>query len=103
MINNTELTSAESNAIFRRLRELKGQVRRGSNQHESCIVMIAACICEGFDTRRRIVGAMTRLGFKQAHVILMLKEGQGRNPAQHRWRLGDDERYALHDEADAAS
>lgn len=103
MSHNTELTIAESDAIFERLRDMKSRLRRGCNKNDRCIALITVCIGEGFDKRRRIVGALTHLGFDRAHVILMLKEGQGPSPIQHRWMLGDDGRYVLHDEADVTS
>lgn len=95
-MNNTSLFEG-----LRRLdHELAGD---GVNKHDRCIALIMACIPGGIDTGKRIVGALAHLGYDRRHVAIMLMQGVGKNPALHRWFIGEDGRYTLHEEAAAAA
>jgi hypothetical protein len=89
-----------TNALFERLRQLKAAC--GPNKHDLAIVLVSACILEGLDTRARIVGALRKLGLNYRHVAIILEDGTGDNPQQHRWQRDTEDRYRLHDEGQAA-
>ena len=57
-------------ALFELLRDFARKCGVGKNDNETVIALIHVCIAEGLDTRRRMVGALTRLGFtKQQQVF----------------------------------
>ena len=86
-----DFSKEESDAIFVRLRSLKRSFGAKPNGHDLAFALIGACICEGFDTRVRIVRALKRLDIKQANIVLTLKRHEG-----SKWRL-DGGRYRLLD------
>lgn len=92
-----DMPPAEVDAIFERLRALKKQFGRSPNKNELAIALIGACILEGFDTRARIVGALATLGLDRSHAVLVLRENEGKDPAQHVWELDGNGHYRLHD------
>ncbi len=91
------MTDSSDAAVFGRLRALKA--RCGPNKHDQAIALIAACILEGWNTGKRIVGALGAIGMNPRHVGKMLSDGAGASPDRHFWRRSQDGRYSLHDEA----
>ena len=69
------------------------QMQQFKNDNETVIALIHVCIAEGLDTRRRMVGALTRLGFKHSHVAIMLEKGC----RSKMWRLDSGDRYSVID------
>lgn len=65
----------ETVAIFRRLRELMQACK--ANKNDRMIVLIAACIDEGFDRYPRIMGAVKCLGFDDHHARIILNKSIG--------------------------
>lgn len=65
----------ETVAIFRRLRELMEACK--ANKNDRMIVLIAACIDEGFDKWPRIEGAVKCLGFDDHHARIVLNKSIG--------------------------
>lgn len=97
MNENTKPTTAEVAEIFRRLRALKSHFGVKPNKDERTVALIGACIAEGFNTQARIVGALTVLKIRKAHVESLLSYHTGTDPTRHAWQLGDDQRYRLLD------
>lgn len=64
----------EVNALFGRLRQLM-EVCRVVNKNDRLNVLIAACIDEGINTGRRIVGVAKRLDFDVTHARISLNKG----------------------------
>jgi hypothetical protein len=60
--------------------------------------VITACICEGMDTGKRIVGALKRLGFHPHHAWIMLEAVTGSEAEPYYWYRDDEGHYRLHDE-----
>lgn len=81
----TDLSDEEVRTIFRRLRALLAK-SGDLNQHELAILLIGACIMEGFNTGKRIIGALEKLGFNKQHVGMMLRNGSGEDPERYYWR-----------------
>lgn len=86
-------------SIFERLRRLDHELAGESvNKNDRCVALITACIWDGIDTGERIIGALVRLGYKPGHVAIIIKHNTGKNPALHRWFIGDEGRhYRLHE------
>ncbi|KXU29479.1 hypothetical protein A0J57_23175 [Sphingobium sp. 22B] len=87
--------SASDADLFKRLRGLMRSCQSEVGKHDQAIIVIAACIEEGLDTRPRIVGAMKKLGFNSAHVAITLNKATGSDLERHRWRLDGAGRYSL--------
>lgn len=97
-IDSNDNEREETNAMFRRLRVFKADIRKSTrNKDDLAISMISACIIEGMTSRRRIAGALEVLGLNKSHVVALLNELAGPRTEQHRWFLGDDGLYQLHD------
>ncbi len=54
------MTDSSDAAVFGRLRALKAQ--SGPNKHDQAITLITACILEGWNGGKRIVGALAAIG-----------------------------------------
>lgn len=65
----------ETVAIFRRLRELMQSCK--ANKNDRMIVLITACIDEGFNQSSRIRGAVKCLGFDDQHARIILNKSIG--------------------------
>ncbi len=93
-----EGSDAESTrAIFERLRKLKRDCAPTSTKHELAVVLISSCICEGFDTGRRITRALETLGLNRQYAGKILSEETGNDPKRHRWQRDEEGRYTLLD------
>lgn len=96
--NTPNLSPEEVDAIFRRLRTLKKDLRPHVDSHLLAIEMIKAIISEGWNTGPRIVGTMTQLGFNKKHAGSTLGKNRGNNPERHYWRREEDGHYVVHDD-----
>ena len=90
---DTAANEVSDTALFERLRDFARKCDVGKNDNETVIALIHVCIAEGLDTRRRMVGALTRLGFKHSHVAIMLEKGC----RSKMWRLDSGDRYSVID------
>jgi len=68
----------------------------GNNQNEQVQNLITACIEEGIDEFRPILGVASKVGLKTDYVAMVLKTGTGNYPERHTWRLTGGGRYAIH-------
>ena len=59
----------------------------GSDKNGRAIAAISACIIEGINTRSRIVGVLTKLGFNSRHANIMLNGGTKSVRYEVPWRL----------------
>lgn len=71
----------------------------GPNKNDRAITLISACIGDGVNTEREIIGMGKRLGLNPKHVAVILKQDAGNNPALHRWHRGESGIYRLLGEA----
>lgn len=69
----------------------------GSNKHDKALILIAACIGDGVNTKGSIIAAGKRAGLDSGHVAITLDRATGSIPTAHRWRRGADGVYALLD------
>lgn len=89
---------ADINAVFRSLRALDQSLLDGKvNKNDRATTLISACIAEGFDTGKRIIGVLVRLGFNGQHVGMQLKHGLQRTPEWPNWGCRDDGTYYVPD------
>lgn len=92
-----QMTAAEVDAIFISLRRVKAECRRmGLNKHETAMVLIAECIDKGFNTGKRITGALQTLGFNRQHAGKVLSDQTGDDPHCHGWWREADGVYVRH-------
>ena len=54
-------------------------------KREITIMMIGACLLNGFDMRRRIIGALSKPNMKERSVAYFLDEATGDSPDLHCW------------------
>jgi hypothetical protein len=95
-MNNEDLLSRDDvDAAFRALRTLKASFGLKPNKDDVTVTLIGACITEGFDTERRIIGALRRLNIHEAHVRALLRYHTGDDPERHLWREGKGGRYVM--------
>lgn len=87
--------SNDRSAIFDGLNRLIEHCGPKPNKHDLVLALIAACVGDGVNTAKQIIGVLHRLGFNNKHVAMMLKEGTGMNPESARWRLNGDKTYSL--------
>lgn len=71
-------SSADVNAIFRRLRQLKASFAGKANSNDRVAMLIAACIDEGIDTEDRIIGSLRRLDYERKRAVTVLRLGVGK-------------------------
>lgn len=98
--DSASMANPETPAMFRNLRQLIAElVSRTNNQHDQATILITACIEEGMDEGKRIVGALKTLGFDPRHVGIILKTGTGDNPNRHLWRRDGTGKYSAYPDA----
>ncbi|TPG13201.1 hypothetical protein [Sphingomonas oligophenolica] len=73
----TDAPRHDVDAKFQRLRQLKEGFPTEINKHDRVLILISACVDEGFVTGPRITGAIAQLGFNRQHAGIMLQEGCG--------------------------
>ena len=66
------------------------------NRNDQLVVAIKALIAAGVNTKPRVIGAATRLGFNRGHAGATLSKSEGSDPDRHRWQLGPEGVYRLH-------
>ncbi len=79
---------------FGRLRALLGEIAASCSKNDQVIVLIAACIEEGFNRGPRITGALEMLGFNKRHVGMTLIDRAQPGDGQW-WSKGEDGVYRL--------
>jgi len=79
--------------FFERLKALVADC--GTNRNDQVIVLATACIGEGIDTTKHICEVLAHLGFKTAHVAMILKTNTGGNPDRHLWSKDAAGRHRL--------
>lgn len=79
--------------LFERLQVLAAN--SGTNRNDQVIALVTACIGESIDTTKHICEVLARLGFKPAHVAMILKTNTGGNPERHLWSKDEAGRYRL--------
>ncbi len=92
---STDKPSADTAAMFKRLRGLIDHCGPKPNRNDLVTALISACIGEGLHTRKQIIGVLYRLGFNNGHIAMMLKFGIGRTPESGHWRHNADKTYTL--------
>lgn len=93
MENNQLNEDAANAALFEELRALQRNCG-DADKNDQAIVLIHGCIAIGWDSRKRVVGALRHLGFNYRHVAIILDRGTGDSAEQHRWRVDGDGRYS---------
>ena len=88
--------------LYTVLFDLKAACGPTANKHDIAIVLIEACIDNGWDTRSQIVGALREQGLNYRHVNITLNKGTGTHPKGFRWYLDTHGRYRLLDPAGIA-
>ncbi len=83
-----------SKTILDRLRALKSEC--GPDKNDQATVLICACILEGLDTAKRIVGALSAIGMNAKHVKIRLTK-KAKSSAGRYWQCDDEGRYSLTD------
>lgn len=91
------LTYAETDRVYRHLREVKDSLGPKANMHDRAIVLIAACISNGCDTRHQIIKRLRVTGLSVNYVIGTLDDQTGDIAGLHLWRCDDGGRYHLLD------
>jgi hypothetical protein len=81
------------------LEDLKAlAVAGGPNKHDAVMLVIIACIGDGWNTRSAILRTLAAVGYKKGHAAILLDQGTGPNPRRHHWLLDEEGRYHLHEE-----
>lgn len=88
-------TYAETDRIYRHLFKLKASFGPKANRRERAVVMIGACILEGFDTKPEIIKGLRAAGLSVNHVQTILDQQTGIVPGLHLWQRDEEERYHL--------
>ena len=81
--------------VYRHLREVKESFGPHCDRRVRAVVLIGACIEQGFDTRHKIIKGTRVVGLSKSHVLGLLDENTGDVPGVHLWQLGSDGRYRL--------
>ncbi|WP_370310116.1 hypothetical protein [Sphingobium abikonense] len=76
--------------LFDDLRALDKACGHDTSKNDRAIVLLAACIERGVNTRARLVAVLKHLGFTHSHLAIMLKERLG-----HDWQIDPDCRYSV--------
>ena len=85
--------------VYEHLLKLKESLGPKANRRERVVIMIAACIEQGFDERQLILKALRVAGLSREHVIGVLDGQTGNVPGLHIWRRDEDGKYHLLDDA----
>jgi len=89
------LTYPQIDAVYKHLRELKCSFGLKCDRRERAVVIIAACISNGFDTRSQIIKGISALGLSKDHVLGLLDEQTGTVPGLHLWSREPEGHYRL--------
>jgi hypothetical protein len=89
-----ELTYAEMDEIFRKLRAMKVECTGKMNKHDRAIVLITMCITEGLYRGQQIARTLGAIGLNRQHVGKLLKDETG-----NFWERLESGRYVLLDSA----
>ncbi|MCA0979300.1 hypothetical protein LCM19_13080 [Qipengyuania flava] len=91
-------TKELEHAFFEGLRELWKECGHGTNKHDQARILIMACIDEGVNNGKRIVGILSKIGFNARHIGATLDRQCGSNP-DHDWWKDNEGNYRLHQNA----
>ncbi|WP_370169515.1 hypothetical protein [Sphingobium abikonense] len=61
--------------LFDDLRALDKACGHDTSKNDRAIVLLAACIERGVNTRARLVAVLKHLGFTHSHLAIMLNDG----------------------------
>lgn len=83
--------------MFGRLSALLRDIAPDTNKNDQVTTLITACIAEGKDTQKEIIGIAVHLGFHPRHVASFLKYGIGNDRDSGHWRRNSDGSFSLFD------
>lgn len=83
-------TDAEMDTIYADLNDALKTCPFIESKHQSAILCIGVCLENRIDTRARIVGTLTKLGFLHSHLAIMLEQNLGQL-----WDRDSENRYRL--------
>ena len=90
----TQEADFDVTTFFRELRALDETfVAQKLKKPDRVQMLINACISQGVNNGKRIVGVLVRLGFNDAHVRTVLAKGIRRKPEWPEWGKGIDGVY----------
>lgn len=92
-----KLTYAESDRVYRHLQDVKESFGPNPPRHDRAVVLIAACISNGFDTRHQIIKGVRVNGLSVNYALGILDDQTGEIPGIHLWRCDDAGQYHLLD------
>ena len=82
----TQSADFDTNAFFRQMRTLDETfVAQKLKKPDRVQMLIIACIINGVNTGRRIVGVLVQLGFNDVHVRTVLAKGISPKPEWLAW------------------
>jgi hypothetical protein len=90
-------TYAELDRIYRHLRGLKESLGPKANRRDRAVLMIGACILQGFDTRPLIIKGLRATGLSVDNVVGILDEQTGDVPGVHLWGCDESGIYRVLD------
>ena len=93
IVFDTQVSPVDMRAIYNDIEALWAIHKL--NRNEQAVVAIGVMIARGIDLRRRICGAMKRLGFKPSHAAVILNKSAGNDPERHHWKRNSQGVYSL--------
>ena len=78
---------------YEHLLELKESLGPNVNRRDRVVVMIGACIEQGFNERQLILKGLRVAGLSREHVVGVLDGQTGTVPGLHLWRRDEDGKY----------
>lgn len=81
--------------VYSALYTLKSELAAPTKRRDRVEVMICAAILYGFDSHRMIVKGLGSRGLSVDHIIKVLTERNGSDPATHLWQRDQDLQYRL--------
>lgn len=92
------MSYAQADKVYRHLSDLKEEIGTSLSRRDRALVMIQACIANGFDTRNQILKGLRSRGLAPTLFLKLLDEHTGDVPAVHLWRCDEAGCYHLHDQ-----
>ncbi|WP_404366114.1 hypothetical protein AB5I39_10235 [Sphingomonas sp. MMS24-J45] len=88
---------SKDGSVYDHLLKLKESLGPKANRRERMVVMIGACIDQGFNERQLILKGLRVAGLSREHVIGVLDGYTGTVPGLHLWWRDEDRKYHLLD------